>query len=48
MGQTNEIEIGLPEPMVGQVRRLRELLDSESVRTVFQPIASLTDQEVIG
>jgi EAL domain-containing protein (putative c-di-GMP-specific phosphodiesterase class I) len=48
MGVTAEIDLGLPEPMVGHVRSLRELLNTGSVRTVFQPIVSLEDGAVLG
>ncbi len=48
MGKTAEIHLGLPAPMIERVRRLRELLDSGSVRTVFQPIVSLEDKSVLG
>lgn len=48
IGKTAEVELGLPEPLVDQVRRLRDLLDSERVQLVFQPIVSLGDESVLG
>ncbi len=48
MGKTAEVELGLPEPLVDQVRRMRELLDSGEVQPVFQPIVSLDDESILG
>lgn len=48
IGRTTEIELNLPEPMVDQVRRMRQVLDARDVNTVFQPIVSLEDASVLG